>query len=381
MRFLILLLLFSCSTQAPLKYKYSSSKRYLASLTREDIVVAKIEGEVKDQVLFASGMDSTFVIVKLYDADGNILTDVDPNDLTLSTSEDIEAKPFVMKQGVYKAQILPRVKSKSIQMRVDWQEKVMSREIVLKTTTAPLKNDLAPLNHEYFESKSVDEINVSRGSATPENKTDGFSFENLGDNKIVDHRRHPDSQRDFSFDYLEQARQNLAMQVDDAPNGTVSHGMHSIFMFFPRKNMFLVEQLSGTIDVTLPNGEKMSFQKDSKEIVDGVFTEGPVDVSADRTKRQYADLKYQGKGVVLRVNARGQSPQLGQFENVKIDMEYGLKGSAEVLIMNGATGQKCRRPKADFWEPIDVMPIEFKFPTDEEFDLYLKKNCGFGLPK
>jgi len=372
--------MFSCA-QAPLKYKYSSSKRYLASLTRDDVVVASIEGEVKDQVLFASGMDSTFIVVKLFDKDGNILTDVDPHDLTLSSSEDVEAKPFVMKQGVYKAQILPRVKSKSIQMRVDWQEKVMSKEIVLKTTIAPMKSDLAPLNHEYFESKSIDEINVTRGSATPENKTDGFSFENLGDNKIVDHRRNPNSQREFSFEYLEQARQNLAMQVDDAPNGTVSHGMHSIFMFFPRKNMFLVEQLSGTIDVTLPNGEKMSFQKDSKEIVDGVFTEGPVDVTPDRTKRQYPDLKYQGKGVVLRVNARGQSPQLGQFETVKIDMEYGLKGSAEVLIMNGSTGQKCRRPKADFWEPIDVMPIEFKFPTDEEFDLYLKKNCGFGLPK
>lgn len=380
MRFLILLLAFSCS-QAPLKYKYSSSKRYLASLTRDDVVVGKIEGELKNQTVFASGMDSTFLIVKLYDNEGNILTDVDPHDLTLSASEDVEAKPFVMKQGVYKAQILPRVKSKSVRMRVDWQEKVMSAEIVLKTSTAPLKNDLAPLNHEYFESKSVGEINVTRGSATPENQTDGFSFENLGDNKIVDTARNKNSQRNFSFEYLEQARQNLAMQVDDAPNGTVSHGMHSIFMFFPRKNMFLVEQLSGTIDVTLPNGEKMSFQKDSKEIVDGVFTEGPVDVSADRFKRQYADLKYQGKGVVLRVNARGQSPQLGQFENLKIDNEYGLKGSVDVLIMNGATGQKCRRPKADFWEPIDVMPIEFKFPSDEEFDLYLKKNCGFGLPK
>ncbi len=380
MRFLILLLVFSCS-QAPLKYKYSSSKRYLASLTRDDVVVGKIEGELKNKTVFASGMDSTFLIVKLYDNEGNILTDVDPHDLTLSASEDVEAKPFVMKQGVYKSQILPRVKSKSVRMRVDWQEKVMSAEIVLKTTTSPLKNDLAPLNHEYFESKSVGEINVTRGSATPENQTDGFGFENLGDNKIVDTARNKNSQRNFSFEYLEQARQNLAMQVDDAPNGTVSHGMHSIFMFFPRKNMFLVEQLSGTIDVTLPNGEKMSFQKDSKEIVDGVFTEGPVDVSADRFKRQYADLKYQGKGVVLRVNARGQSPQLGQFENVKIDTEYGLKGSVDVLIMNGATGQKCRRPKADFWEPIDVMPIEFKFPSDEEFDLYLKKNCGFGLPK
>jgi hypothetical protein len=380
MRILALILLVSCSTPLPLKYKYSSSKRYLASLTREDLVVARIEGQLRSPVLLSTGMDSTFLVVTLYDAEGNQLTDVDPDDLTLSTSEDVEAKPFVRKQGLYKAEILPRVKSKTITMRVDWLEKVLSPEIVLNTSIAPLKNKLFPLNHEYFQSKSLGEINVSRGSASPETSTEGFSFENMGDNSIVN-SRDKSAQRVFNFDYLEQARQNLSLAVDDSPNGTVSHTMHSVFMFFPRKNVPLVEQLTGTINVTLPNGEKMIFQKDSKEIVDGVFKEGPLDTSADRFKRQFADLKYTGKGVVLRVNARGQSPQLGQFETTKIDLEHGLKGSADVLIMNGSTGQRCRRPKADFWEPLDVSPIEFKFPTDEEFENYLKKYCGFGLPK
>ena len=381
MRFLALLLLFSCSTSAPLKFKYTSSKRYLASLTSEDVVVAKIEGELKHNVLFASGMDSTWLFVKLYDEDGQLLTDVDPNDLTLSTSEDVEAKPFVRKQGIYKAEILPRVKSKSIRMRVDWLEKVLSPEIVLKTTIAPLKNELLPVNHEYFQSRNMDEISVSRGSATPENGTDGFSFENMGDNRVVSLKNNKHVQRTFNFDYLEQARQNLGLMVDDIPNHTVSHTMHSLFMFFPRKNMFVVEQLTGTINVTLPTGEKVIFQKESKEIVDGVFREGPVDVSKDRFKRQYADLKYQGKGVILRANARGQSPQLGEYEDSAIDLDYGLKGSTDVLLFNGATGQRCRRPKIDFWEPLDVTPIEFKFPTDEAFDEYLKKNCGWGLPK
>jgi hypothetical protein len=381
MRLLALLFLFSCSTQAPLKFKYTSSKRYLASLTSEDVSVAKIEGEVKNDVVFASGMDSTFLIVKLYDKEGSLLTDVDPFDLTLSTSEDVEAKPFVMKQGVYKTEILPRVKSKSINMRVDWQEKIMSSEIVLKTTIAPLKNELAPLNHEFFESHNVGEISADRGSATPVNRTDGFSFENTGSNKIVNSQKYKSTQRIFNFDYLEQARQNLALEVNDLPSKIDNHSLHSVFMFFPRKNMPLVEQLSGTIDVTLPTGEKMSFQKDSKEVVGGVFTEGPVDSATERTKRGFADLKYQGKGVMLRANARGMSPQLGEFENEKIDMEFGVKGSTDVLILNGTTGQRCRRPKADFWEPIDVAPIEFKFATDEAFDAYLKQNCGFGLPK
>lgn len=379
MRILVLLLLMSCS-QSPLKYKYSSAKRYLASLTSEDLHVARIEGEFSSEKLFASGLDSVYLRVKLYDRKGQLLTDVDPNDLTLSTSEDIEAKPFVAKKGVFKAEILPHVKSPSILMRVDWQEKTFSKELVLKTTLAPLKDNILPLDHEFSQSKSFGEISISRGSAFPETATEGFSFENLGDNRIVDARKNRYSQRAFHFDYLEQARQNLALAVDDAPNDTTSHTMHSLFMFFPRKNLPLVEQLSGTIDVTLPNGEKVIFQKESKEIVEGVFTEGPVDVSRDRFKRHYPDLRYHGKGVLLRANARGQSPQLGQFEKEKIDMEFGVKGSVDVLIINGTTGERCRRPKTDFWDNIDVSPIEFKFPTDAEFNEYLKTHCGFSLP-
>ena len=105
-----------------------------------------------------------------------------------------------------------------------------------------------------------------------EKATDNFSFENMGDNKIVDGNRNKGSQRGFNFDYSENARQNLAMMVDDSPNNNVSQTMHSLFMFFPRKNLFIVEQLNDTINVTLTNGEKMIFHKESKEIVDGVFT-------------------------------------------------------------------------------------------------------------
>ena len=130
MRFLLLFLLISCST--PLKYKYSSSQRYLASLTDDSIKVAKVQLSLKDSLVFASGMDSTSLIVQLYDEDGALITSIDPSDLTLSSSEDIKAKPFAMKQGVYKAELLPRVKSPHIQMQVDWQDKVKSNVVVLK---------------------------------------------------------------------------------------------------------------------------------------------------------------------------------------------------------------------------------------------------------
>jgi hypothetical protein len=376
MRFLLFLLIIGCST--PLKYKYSDSKRDVASLQNEVPEVAKIELSLKDSVIFASGMDSTFLIAKLFDSEGNILTNIQPSELTLSSSLDIEAKPFAMKQGIYKAQILPHLRSAKIHFQVEWQDKIKSNIAILETTISPLKDGLIPLHHEFHESRMRGELNITRGSSTPETSTEEFSFVNIGENSIV---TRAESSRTFTFEYPEQASQNLAMMIDDSPNDTVSHTMHSVFMFFPRTQLPLVEELSGIIEVTLPTGEKIVFQKESKEIVTGVLEEGPVDISPDRFKRHYANLKYKGYGVVLRVNARGQSPQLGQFENLKIDMDHGIKGSADVLIINGSTGQRCRRPKSDFWEPLDVSPIEFKFPTDKEFDQYLKAKCKFSLPK
>lgn len=375
MRFLLLLIL-TAACSSPLKYKHSFSKEYLSSLTDEDIRVVKIQISLKEEKLFASGMDSTFIHVKLFDNKGNQLITVDPMDLVLSSSEDLEAKPFAIKQGIYKAEILPRPKSPKIKLQVDWQEKVMSEILTLHTTTHPLKVSLKPVTNEFPESRTHGEVIVTRTTASA--ATEGFSFTNVGDNKIVSKAN---SSRTYSFDYPEQAKQNVALEVDDAPNDTVSQTMHSYFMFFPRKQLPVVEQLSGTLDVTLPTGEKISFQKESKEIVGGVLKEGPLDNSNDRFKRSFASLKYEGKGVMIRTNARGQSPQIAATDTTKIDLENGSKGSQEVLIVNGSTGQKCRRPKSEFWEPLDVRPIEFKYPNDEALDVHLKSVCGFGLPK
>jgi hypothetical protein len=210
----------------------------------------------------------------------------------------------------------------------------------------------------------------------PEGQFEAFSIDNKGKNSIVSAN---ESAREFAFSFDEQARQNISLMISDAPNGTVSHTMHSHFMFFPRKYLPFAELNKKQVTVTLPTGEQIFFSE-TGEIIDGVFEEGPVDLGPDRFKRSYADFKYHGKGILLRANARGQMPQQGQFEAAKIDMEFGLKNSADVLIINGTTGQRCRRPKVDFWPAEDVSPILFKFPSDQEFDTYLKAKCNFGIP-
>ncbi len=249
---------------------------------------------------------------------------------------------------------------------------------MLESSTVPLKDKLHPLAHEYVEAKALGEVMVGRGSRFPASGSEEFSFVNVGDNKMV---KGVHASRTFNFEYPEHARQNIALLVDDAPNDTVSHTMHSYFMFFPRKQLPVLEQGSKKLEVTLPTGEKVNFDRDSKQIISGVLQEGPLDMSRDKHKRIFPDLRYQGRGVVLRVNARGQSPQLRQPSSERIDQDFGNRGADEVLIMNGTTGQKCRRPKTDFWDELDVSPIEFKFATDDAFELYLQNNCGFGLPK
>jgi hypothetical protein len=164
---------------------------------------------------------------------------------------------------------------------------VKSNILILQTTNAPLKDEMIPLHHEYSEGRSHGELSISRGSASPESTTEEFSLVNVGENSIV---TKPESSRNFSFEYPEQARQNLALQVDDSPNDTVSHTMHSVFMFFPRNQLPVVEQLEATIDVTLPTGEKIIFQKESKEIVTGVFEEGPVVVLIDETSASASEV-------------------------------------------------------------------------------------------
>src|SRR5690606_24771886 len=97
-------------------------------------------------------------------------------------------------------------------------------------------------------------LGFGRSSAAP---SEGIAFENFGNNRIVNSKRHPDSQRSFHFDYSEQAKQNLSLEVYDAPNSSVSHTMHSLFWFFPRRNMFIAQEVGDSTHMTIPTGEKV----------------------------------------------------------------------------------------------------------------------------
>lgn len=324
--------------------------------------------------VFANGADAVFLKLKIKDSQGQEVR-ANPIDIQLYGDSPHQSDRFYFQNGYYFSKIQPSVKSPHLKIFVTWKDAI-SPIIELKTTLAPLKEKMIPIKSNSGISKYISGLSYQRQENFPENNFEQFSIDNNGKNQIVSAE---ESSRSFEFEFEEQAVQNISLMVSDAPNGTVSHTMHSHFMFFPRLFLPFAEFSNGDVKVTIPTGEEILFAE-TGEIRDGIFEEGPVDIGPDRFKRHYADLKYMGKGIVLRANARGQMPQQGQFETAKIDMEYGVKNSSEVLIINGTTGQRCRRPKIDFWSSEDVSPILFKFSSDRDFEQYLKEKCGFGIP-
>ncbi len=338
-------------------------------------VESKLVVSLSDDLIFANGVNTTTLHVSVLDDQAQQIS-LNPADIEILSDVALETK-IRATQGQIIAEVRVPVKSPDIKVFVKWRD-ILSEIVELKTTLSPLKNQMTPLPFAPSTSQFIHGMFYTRQQNGKEGQFESFQVENRGPNGIVSAKG---SNRSFEFNFEQQASQNLSLFMSDAPNGTVSHTMHSQMIFFPRHYLFYAESgKNEELRVTIPTGEEILFNKEG-EIIEGVFDEGPVDVSADRFARHYADLKYQGKGILLRANARGQMPQQGQFESTKIDNEFGIHFSADVLIINGSTGQRCRRPKTDFWPSEDVSPILFKFPSDSEFNNYLEAKCGFSIPQ
>lgn len=370
---LILLLLVSSCSQFQKK-----SLRFPANV-KSDKRQIEIEVVKNRESVFANGVDSVVLEILIKESGKNL--QVDPKEIKLLGNREFEQSDFKFKNGVYRGEVRPKVGSSDLKLMVAYQEEFLSEEVELKTYMTPRKNRLDPEPWQPSMSISISGISYRSDENALPHQFQGFEFYNYGNNKIVNTTASKYSNRQYSFEFSQHAAQNISFFVVDAPNSTTSEGMYSHLMLFPRKFLPHITHGKGNdVEVTLPTGEKIVIDKKSGELLGGVLKEGPVDISGDRFKRRYASLQYSGKGILLRANARGQMPQQGQFENTKIDLQDGNTGSYDVLIINGTTGERCRRPKSDFWSSADVQTILFKFPSDQEFDAYLRAKCKFGIP-
>lgn len=235
----------------------------------------------------------------------------------------------------------------------------------------------APERDKMIPGKPGDTLNIAPSTEGPyqisvEESTGavvGFSFFNEGANRIVPRKSEPGMgpDRTFGFHFQSRARQNIFLSITDAPNEYLSQLMESYFFLFPRKVLPAIEwnTLPGQgsqIRVTLPTGETMDVNGETREIVGGVLQEtAPIDLQPDRFKRKFSRVRYQGTGVLLRVDKRGGDPRLNTTATIS-------KGSLS-----------CKIPSSLLFNQDERSEVEFLFPSDPEFDQFLIKKCGFGL--
>lgn len=208
----------------------------------------------------------------------------------------------------------------------------------------------------------------------------GFEFSNRGGNRILPPRYEIGKNllftRDFQFRFDDRARQDILLFVSDWPPSRdkqfrLSELMNSVLHFFPRNYLPAISISGARYVVTLPTGEQVEFDAKTREILGGVFSETAVDLNPNRAARQFPGVHYLGKGVVVRANARGNDPRIGNTATI-------TTGTSAPDCEKGAACNQCQVSSKELWHQNGA--VRFKFSTDEEFDRYLFARCGFGIP-
>lgn len=250
---------------------------------------------------------------------------------------------------------------------------------------APAK-DLVSRNIDYGTIVSGRTANVQMKTGWQYRRTRqghivGFEFSNYGGNLILAPRRDAAKNqfftRDFQFRFDERARQDIHLMISDwVPSRDrvfrLSELMNSLMHFFPRSYLPAIVNAGNINIVTLPTGEEVEFNAVTKEILGGVLTESPVDLTSDRSARKYPGVNYLGQGVLVRADARGADPRFGKSAIIST-------GTPPPNCDSPGGCQQCEVPSKELWDQSGA--ARFKFQTDQEFDRYLTKRCAFSLPR
>ncbi|MGZ3809318.1 MAG: hypothetical protein ACXVCE_14635, partial [Bacteriovorax sp.] len=175
--------------------------------------------------------------------------------------------------------------------------------ISLKTTTAAIpedqyrETDLVEPYREVATSPLGPTACVSAGfgwdqckmDATTTGKVDGFKIVNNGPNNIVKTDEYYIN-REMSFEFDDRARSDMKLLVSDGPDDRTSHITWSVMMFFPRSVLPSIKRVGDELEVTLPNKEIVRYNAKTKEVIGGVFTEGPMRQDPKTKKAVPADI-------------------------------------------------------------------------------------------
>lgn len=218
---------------------------------------------------------------------------------------------------------------------------------------------------------------------------DSFQIQNKGPNDIV--RSQPDQyyvNRNFQFEFEDLARSDMRLYVVDAPDEYTSNGTYNLYMFFPRTFLPSIKREGDELHVTLPTGEKVIYDAETRKIKGGVLSEKPMEQLPARPgcntaekacgRKAKADpINYSGSGVVIKVSASGDLP-IGDREN---SAGQSIKNPLIATVLK--KGKTCKIPVAELWQTNASQgkntTFDPKYSTDAAFDILLKKKCGYSM--
>jgi hypothetical protein len=261
---------------------------------------------------------------------------------------------------------------KSVEVTQKVVEKVAERKLALVAEDCPPEEAIAfernvprPLDFDFVTTRQGKDPSWSDRFISDKKeglRYTGFKLTNVGENKIAGTpiKSGERVQRDWDFVTRDSSKRETYLWItDDTGSGKLSHLMESVIVILPRKMKPKTEIVDEDLHVTLTTGEKVIYDKKTREVKGGVFKEGPVGLRTNHFKRSIAAVTYTGKGISIRVDRRGADPR--------------LSGMAEIT----QDGKICKLSAKELWNH-----EEFKFANDEELVEFLNKKCGkkFKLP-
>lgn len=209
----------------------------------------------------------------------------------------------------------------------------------------------------------------------------GFSLRNTGSPKInPGGLKKTGALRQYTFLFPDRARENIYLAINDDVklSGRFSHdNMFRQLLFFPRRELpsLRLDRNKGQIDITLPTGEPVVFNRDTLEIVGGVLRESPIDFNRNRYRRHNPQVDYQGKYLAISVDQRGESPRRARIwgQNKLATAYYPAKYKKPCRLSPKYLFDQ--RPKRGDTEP----RLTMLHSDDEALYKVVEKRCGWDL--
>lgn len=185
----------------------------------------------------------------------------------------------------------------------------------------------------------------------------GLSLDNYGINSIAGKpiNSELETSREWKFFSKDKSKRDTFLWITDDPgSGKLSDRMDSMIVLIPRKTLPFIKIENDDLVVTLPTGEKVFYDKKTKKIKKGVLKETKIDTNPSANSRKFAGVDYQGSGISIRIDHRGEDPRI--FSKIAV-----IKQNDKI----------CKLPTKDLWDG-----AQFKFPEDGDLKNFLDLKCN-----